>query len=57
MRMSLDPSEAMFLVQNFKANNQKEPGARYKDMKRERAREREKKFKLLPHTHENATIY
>lgn len=40
MRMSLDPLEAMFLVQNIKTNNQKKAVARFKDTKRERAKKR-----------------
>ena len=45
MRMSSDPAEAMFLAQNYKANNQKEANPIYEERKRGRTREREKKFK------------
>lgn len=36
MRMSLDPSEAIFLAQIYKANNQREADPKYKERKRER---------------------
>lgn len=48
MRMSSDPAEAMFLAQNYKANNQKEANPIYEERKRGRTREREKKFKWSP---------